>query len=102
MRESKPYLDEKLDLEIASMAIGLTVQQTSELLNSKLGVSFRSYLNSFRIAEAKKILKENPETSILSVAYTTGFGSKTAFNVEFKKSTGMSPLQYRQLGETNN
>lgn len=102
MRKSKPYLDEKLDLEIASMAIGLTVQQTSELLNSKLGVSFRSYLNSFRIAEAKKILKENPETSILSVAYTTGFGSKTAFNVEFKKSTGMSPLQYRQLGETNN
>ncbi|TGL45663.1 7TM diverse intracellular signaling domain-containing protein [Leptospira perdikensis] len=101
MLETKPYLDEKIDLEIASMAIGLTVQQTSELLNSKLGVSFRSYLNSFRISEAKKLLKENPETSILSVAYATGFGSKTAFNVEFKKTTGMSPVQYRQIGEPN-
>ncbi|TGK95305.1 helix-turn-helix domain-containing protein [Leptospira brenneri] len=96
MRESRPYLDEKLDLEIASFAIGLTVQQTSELLNSKLGVSFRSYLNSFRITEAKKILKEKPGLSILTIAYATGFGSKTAFNVEFKKATGVSPLLYRQ------
>ncbi|WP_242935356.1 7TM diverse intracellular signaling domain-containing protein [Leptospira kobayashii] len=99
MRETKPFLDEKLDLEIASHAVGLTVQQTSELLNSKLGVSFRSYLNSFRIAEAKKILKEKPDMSILSIAYATGFGSKTAFNVEFKKTTGISPLQYRQSSD---
>lgn len=85
MRQSKPYLDEKLDLEIASRAIGLTVQQTSELLNSKLGISFRSYLNSFRITEAKNFLIDNPEMSILSIAYATGFGSKTAFNVDLKK-----------------
>lgn len=96
MRQSKPYLDEKLDLEIASRAIGLTVQQTSELLNSKLGISFRSYLNSFRITEAKNFLIDNPKMSILSIAYATGFGSKTAFNVEFKKTTGVSPVQYRK------
>lgn len=101
MRVTKPYLDEKLDLEIASLAIGLTVQQTSELLNSKLGVSFRSYLNGFRIADAKKILKDKPDMSILSIAYATGFGSKTAFNVEFKKATGQSPVQYRQSGGEN-
>lgn len=102
MRATKPYLDEKLDLEIASNAIGLSVQQTSELLNSKLGVSFRSYLNAFRIAESKKILKENPEMSIISIAYATGFGSKTAFNVEFKKATGLSPVQYRNSGGSIN
>ena len=102
MRATKPYLDEKLDLEIASRAVGLTVQQTSELLNSKLGISFRSYLNSFRITEAKKFLIEKPEMSILSIAYATGFGSKTAFNVEFKKATGLSPVQYRNSGGSNN
>ncbi|TGK88265.1 helix-turn-helix domain-containing protein [Leptospira bourretii] len=102
MRQSKPYLDEKLDLEIASRAIGLTVQQTSELLNSKLGISFRSYLNSFRITDAKKILIEKPEMSILSIAYATGFGSKTAFNVEFKKATGVSPLQFKQSSVSKN
>ncbi|WP_246837589.1 7TM diverse intracellular signaling domain-containing protein [Leptospira bouyouniensis] len=102
MRVTKPYLDEKVDLEIASLAIGLTVQQTSELLNSKLGVSFRSYLNGFRIADAKKILKDKPDMSILSIAYATGFGSKTSFNVEFKKATGQSPIQYRQFGDKKN
>ncbi|MDF3821327.1 7TM diverse intracellular signaling domain-containing protein [Leptospira sp. 96542] len=102
MRETKPYLDEKLDLEIVSRAIGLTLQQTSELLNSKLGMSFRTYLNSFRIIEAKQILVENIDMSILSVAFATGFGSKTAFNVEFKRVTGMSPLQFRRSNDLKN
>lgn len=102
MRKSKPYLDEKLDLEIASRAIGLNVQQTSELLNSKLGISFRSYLNSFRITDAKNFLIDNPEMSILTIAYATGFGSKTAFNVEFKKATGLSPLQFKQSSVSKN
>ncbi|MCE9499615.1 MAG: helix-turn-helix domain-containing protein, partial [Leptospira sp.] len=96
MRQAKPYLDEKLDLEITSNAIGLNIQQTSELLNSRLGMSFRSYLNSFRIEEAKEILKSRPEMNVLSIAYATGFGSKSTFNDEFKKSTGMTPVDYRK------
>ncbi|WP_244310480.1 7TM-DISM domain-containing protein [Leptospira noumeaensis] len=96
MKEEKPYLDEKLDLEKTSIAIGLNIQQTSELINAKLKLSFRSYINSYRISEAKQILKNNPSVSVLSVAYETGFGSKSSFNSEFKKSTGITPLDFRK------
>jgi len=96
MRQCKPYLDEKLDLEKTSLAIGLTIQQTSELINSKIGMSFRAFLNSYRIEDAKEILKNKPGTSVISVAYETGFGSKSAFNEEFRKSVGMTPIEYRK------
>lgn len=96
MKEEKPYLDEKLDLEKTALAIGLNIQQTSELINAKLELSFRSYVNSYRIAEAKQILKTNPELSIISVAFATGFGSKSSFNSEFKKTTGLTPIEFRK------
>ncbi|MDF3818979.1 7TM diverse intracellular signaling domain-containing protein [Leptospira sp. 96542] len=96
MKEAKPYLDEKLDLEKTSLAIGLNIQQTSELVNAKLGMSFRSYINSYRIREAQQILKTNPETPIISIAFATGFGSKSSFNSEFKKSVGITPIEFRK------
>ncbi|TGL62145.1 helix-turn-helix domain-containing protein [Leptospira ognonensis] len=96
MRQSKPYLDEKLDLEKTSLAIGLNLQQTSELINSKIGISFRAYLNSYRLQDAKELLQNNPQMSILSIAFATGFGSKSAFNHEFKKTMGMTPIEFRK------
>ncbi|TGL39900.1 helix-turn-helix domain-containing protein [Leptospira perdikensis] len=100
MEEAKPYLDEKLDLEKTSIAIGLNIQQTSELINAKLETSFRSYINSYRILEAKQILKNKPEIPIISVAFATGFGSKSSFNSEFKKTTGLTPIEYRKESQS--
>ncbi|WP_414467810.1 7TM diverse intracellular signaling domain-containing protein [Leptospira mtsangambouensis] len=96
MSETKPYLDETLDLEKTSLAIGLNLQQTSELINSQLGMSFRAYLNSYRIKEAKEMLKNKPDFSVITIAFATGFGSKSVFNAEFKKSTGLAPGEYRK------
>lgn len=96
MKEAKPYLDEKLDLEKTSIAIGLNIQQTSELINAKLELSFRSYINSYRIEEAKELLKNKPEVSVIAIAFATGFGSKSSFNSEFKKTTGITPIEYRK------
>ncbi|WP_109020797.1 7TM diverse intracellular signaling domain-containing protein [Leptospira kobayashii] len=96
MSEAKPYLDETLDLEKTSQAIGLNLQQTSELINSQIGMSFRAYLNSYRIEEAKALLKTKPNLSVIAIAFTTGFGSKSVFNFEFKKSTGMTPIEYKK------
>ncbi|EKJ86835.1 AraC-like DNA-binding protein [Leptospira meyeri] len=100
MSKTKPYLDETLDLEKTSSAIGLNLQQTSELINSQLGMSFRAYLNSYRIKEAKEMLKNKPDFSVIAIAFATGFGSKSAFNAEFKKSTGLTPGEYRKKTES--
>ncbi|TGN21011.1 7TM diverse intracellular signaling domain-containing protein [Leptospira idonii] len=99
MSETKPYLDETLDLEKTSLAIGLNLQQTSELINSQMGMSFRAYLNSYRIKEAEELLKNKPDLSVIAVAFTTGFGSKSVFNSEFKKATGLTPGEYKKKND---
>ncbi|HEY1405828.1 MAG TPA: helix-turn-helix domain-containing protein [Spirochaetota bacterium] len=62
-------------------------------------MNFRSYLNSFRIDEARSMLIEKPELSVLEIAYATGFNSKSSFNELFIKSTGLSPRDFRSRGK---
>ncbi|WP_238325609.1 7TM diverse intracellular signaling domain-containing protein [Leptospira inadai] len=96
MNSEKPYLAEKLQLQEVADRLRLTQHQLSELLNSRLGMNFAAYINSLRIDEAKLILESGSEKNILNIAFMVGFGSKTSFNVEFKKATGLTPKQYKE------
>ncbi|EPG74503.1 7TM diverse intracellular signaling [Leptospira fainei serovar Hurstbridge str. BUT 6] len=96
MDSEKPYLAEKLQLQDVADRLGLTQHQLSELLNTRLGMNFATYINSRRIDEAKLILESGTEKNILKIAFMVGFGSKTSFNVEFKKTTGLTPKQYKE------
>jgi len=96
MEQQKPYLQDNLSLlELADM-IGLSIHQLSEILNRKMGTNFKTYINHFRVADAQGILREQPEASILDVAFTCGFRSKSAFNRIFREETGMTPTEYRR------
>ncbi|TGK21010.1 helix-turn-helix domain-containing protein [Leptospira fluminis] len=97
MDSEKPYLEENLQLQDVADRLGLNQHQLSELMNSRLGMNFASYVNSKRIEEVKRILESGTERNILNIAFTVGFGSKTSFNVEFKKATGLTPKQYKEL-----
>ena len=67
----------------------------SEVLNS----SFYDSINSFRVEEAKTILKSNAieSHSITGIGLSCGFSSKSSFYRIFKNKTGMSPSVYREL-----
>lgn len=92
--------DLKLD-EVASMLF-ITPHQLSELVNDCMGMNFTSYINCYRVEEAKALLKENPEQSTLSIGFEVGFGSKQSFNTIFKQQTGMTPSGYRKNGQDEN
>jgi len=96
MEQQKPYLQDDLSLPDIANMIGLSVHQLSEILNKEMGTNFKTYINGFRIADAKYILKEKPEASILDVAFACGFRSKSAFNRIFRETTGMTPTEYRR------
>lgn len=90
------YKEERLRLEDVAVQLGISPHQLSEVLNSRFGRNFSSFVNLYRVAEAQKILTSAPEKTALEIAYETGFGSKTRFNVEFKKATGMTPQDFRK------
>lgn len=97
MSTEKLFAEEEVTIQMLASKIGLSTHQLSELLNSRLGMGFAAYLNSKRIEEAKLLLKNDTEDNILNIAFAVGFGSKTSFNVEFKKATGLTPKQYKSF-----
>ena len=49
----------------------------------------------FRVNDAIKALKNEPNKTILAIALDVGFNSNSAFYTAFKKVTGKSPSDYR-------
>ncbi len=95
MTEERIYCDEDLNLSKFAEAVQIRPQQMSELLNIHFGKSFFHFINDYRIAEAKKILLEDPKRSILSIADSVGFNSKSTFNRAFLEKEGKTPTEFR-------
>ncbi|MEI7012142.1 helix-turn-helix domain-containing protein [Leptospira licerasiae] len=96
MRREKVYADEDLTLSQLADELGLTNHQLSEFLNQRLSMKFSDYINSWRIEEAKVLLLEDPDRSILAISESVGFNSKSAFNEAFKKFADSTPSEFRK------
>jgi AraC-like DNA-binding protein len=94
MEQENRYLDEKLSLQTLSSTLGITSHQLSEILNGKMNTTFRSFINTYRIKAAKKMLLENEDISILQAALNCGFSSKNTFNIAFHAQEGMTPTEF--------
>ncbi|UNY99773.1 helix-turn-helix domain-containing protein [Zhouia spongiae] len=95
MVSNKPYLDSELSLQKLALLINIPEKQLSKLINQHMGKHFFDYINAFRINEAKVLLKENPDLTVLEVLYAVGFNSKSSFYTAFKKQTSQTPTAYR-------
>ena len=99
--EEKVYTDCELNLAGLADMLSLTPHQLSEFLNERVQSDFRSFINSFRVKEAQKLLVEQPDKNVLTICYDVGFGSKSTFNTVFKKETGLTPSQFRENALTS-
>ena len=96
--EGKPYLDPEMTIERFAAHIGIHPHHVSQVINDRLSLNFYRLMNSRRVEESIRILSRKSESSlnILSVAYDSGFNSKSAFNSVFKQLTGITPSEYRK------
>lgn len=58
--------------------------------------TYNNFLNEIRINEACKKIISGEYDGISTIAYKTGFNSAINFNRVFKKTTGMSPSDYKR------
>lgn len=102
MAKKQLYLQPGLSLNQLAGFMGVRTQQLSQLLNQELKQNFYDYINRYRIEFAKQRLIENDQASaILDVCFSSGFNNKATFNSAFRKFTGMTPTQFRQLATAN-
>ncbi|KZB57397.1 AraC family transcriptional regulator [Thalassospira xiamenensis] len=87
--------DPLLTMPKLANAVGVTPNQLSYVLNQHLGKSFFDFVNEVRTNEASRLLIDEPDRTILDIAISVGFNSKSTFNLAFKKITGKTPSAYR-------
>lgn len=96
MTAERLFLDNEITLPMLAAKLGVGVHDASYVINEATGGNFYSYINNFRVEEAKKLLVSSKadRLNILGIAFESGFNSKTAFNTAFRKATGISPSEY--------
>lgn len=96
MLKDKLFKDAELNLGELADKLKVHANILSQVINSFENKTFYDYINGLRIEEFKT-LAADPQSSqytLLSLAFECGFNSKTAFNRNFRKATGLSPSEY--------
>ncbi len=94
----KPYLDENLTLLKLADLLNTTDKKISALLNQHMQTTFYDLINKHRIVAVKEKLasEEFGKYSLLGIAQSCGFKSKSSFYRIFKNETGISPAEYKR------
>lgn len=94
--DSKLYLKEGVTLEMVARELGVNRNKLSALINSGEGVNFNTFVNTLRIGEAERLIKENPNLALAEIAIMVGYSEQANFSRQFKKLKGMTPVEYRR------
>ena len=81
MEKEKLYKDPELNLNYTAALLEVHPNILSQAINSIENKNFYDYINRQRIEEFKRIavLPDNGKYTILSLAFESGFNSKTSF-----------------------
>ncbi|WP_127138275.1 helix-turn-helix domain-containing protein [Flagellimonas oceanensis] len=93
-QKEKLYRKSDINLDMVAEKLDTTRHNASQLINEHFNMSFREFVNSHRIQEAKELLEKENELNIIDIAYEVGYNNKVSFNKAFKKDTHLTPSQY--------
>lgn len=92
------FRDKDLSLEKLASLLGSNRTYVSNTINKMAGTSFYTYLDTYRIKEATRILSDprlSATVSLKQLADDIGYNSPQVFNKAFKKETGATPGTYK-------
>ncbi|MDP8916091.1 MAG: helix-turn-helix domain-containing protein [Pseudomonadota bacterium] len=92
------YRDPELTFAAFAARMGAPEPEVRRLVNQHLGHRhFRSFLNAYRVAEAREALADPARSrgKLVGLAFDVGFASLASFNRAFKQFEGRSPSEFR-------
>ncbi|HHE72608.1 MAG TPA: AraC family transcriptional regulator, partial [Chloroflexi bacterium] len=91
------HYDEEISRADIAAHVGLSERHLNRCFRRETGLTPVSYLNRYRIRQAKALLQTRNMT-VTEVATSVGFASSGYFARVFRRETGMSPREYQRLG----
>ena len=76
----------------------------SSLINQEFALSFREYINNFRIKELERMIQEDPKFDLLTIeaiGQKLGFKSRTSLVDAIKARTGLTAKEFIQQRRLN-
>lgn len=96
--EQSLYLSPDLTLNTLARRMGIPARQISQAVNQTQGCNVSQWINRFRIHHAQRQLLAT-DASVTEIMLEAGFATKSNFNREFTRISGMSPTEYRRSAE---
>jgi YesN/AraC family two-component response regulator len=96
MEREALYKNTDISLPVLALKLNQPTHTLSQVINTKAIMTFYTFINSYRVNEVKRLLLENTNESLLTIAFKAGFNSKSTFNTFFKKLTGMRPSDFKK------
>ena len=90
----------EVTLENLAENFNLSRPYISKYIKSRTGMNFQDVVREARMRKARTLLKESGQT-VESIAADVGYESVEHFNRLFKKSYGITPVQFRMQKEEN-
>lgn len=102
-KEEKLFCTEGITISKLADIINEKEYQIRRTINQQLGyTNFNSYLNHYRIQEARRLINENHYKALTfqEIAFRMGYQSVATFNRAFKNETGKTPGEYANQEES--
>jgi AraC-like DNA-binding protein len=92
----KLYTNPELSLIDIATILKVHPNNLSQVINTFEEKNFYDYINNKRVDHFIELVKntENKKFTLLSIAFDSGFNSKSSFNKHFKKATNKTPTEY--------
>lgn len=103
MVEKKVYANPELKITDLAAMLHTSSHTLSYLFNQYLKRNYYDYINDYRVAEFKRLVKQGEYTryTLNALSELCGFSSRASFFRYFKKSTGITPNEYIRRSETS-
>jgi AraC-like DNA-binding protein len=103
LQREKPFLTPGFSLQDMSLQTGINVPSLSALINKEYGMNFNDFINQYRVAFFKDLVR-NPnyhQWTLEAIANKAGFNSRTTFIRAFTKFAECSPSVYLRFVKLN-
>jgi AraC-like DNA-binding protein len=93
-RDVSAYLYEKTSPAAIAHRLGMSASYLCRHFKQETGKTISAYINEVKMTEGKRLL-ESTDLSLVEISAQLGYSSQNYFHRVFKKTTGLTPAEYR-------
>lgn len=102
MEDTEEFCDYDFSLERLAGLVGSNSRYVSQIINETYNKNFRTFINEYRVKEARKRLMDTASygnLTIKAIGESVGYKSQASFIDSFRKITGITPSIYQKIAK---